>query len=191
MSKGRWFASLILAFVVLVPTGTRAENKEVLRLDAVAMNVSGMRSGLTRLDIVFERWTTDEERQKLLDTLIEKDDDALMDAVDKIKPRVGYIRTSRSLGWDIQFARVHDLPGGGRRVIFVTDRPISFYENRNNTRSADYDFSVCEIHLGPNGEGEGKLAAATRVRFDKEKKVIELENYGIEPVRLTKVTVEK
>jgi hypothetical protein len=162
-----------------------------LRLRAIAVNMSGMRVGPTTLDIVFERWTTDEERKKLLDTLIEKDDDALMSAVEKIRPRVGFIKTTRSLGWDIQFARLHEIPGGGKRIIFVTDRPISFYEMRNSTRSADYDFTVCEIHLGSNGEGEGKLAGATSVRFDKEKQAIELENYGIEPVRLTKVTVEK
>jgi hypothetical protein len=184
-------AAFLLALAALAPV-SRADDKAVLRLRAFAVNMSGTgRSGATTLDIVFERWTSDEERQVLLDTLIEKDEEALMKAVEKVKPRTGFIRTSRSLGWDIQFARMTELPTGGKRIVFVTDRPMGFYERRNNGRSTDYEYMVCEIRLGPNGEGEGKLAMATRVRFDKEKKVVELENYGIEPVRLTKVTTEK
>jgi hypothetical protein len=75
--------------------------------------------------------------------------------VQKIKPRAGYIRTTTSLGWDIQFARETDLPSGGKRIIFATDRPMGFHEVRSNTRSADYEFMLCEIRLGPDGKGEG------------------------------------
>ena len=50
---------------------------------------------------------------------------------------------------------------------------------------------VCEIRLGPDGKGEGKLAGGTKISWDKEKKAIEIENYGQQPVRLTQVTVDK
>ena len=76
-------------------------------------------------------------------------------------------------------------------MLFVTDRPISFREARENTRSADYEFMVCEIRLGPDGKGEGRLAAGTKITYDKEKRQVELENYGQQPVRLTQVTVDK
>jgi hypothetical protein len=49
MRKGRLLGWLTLAFAVLIPTGIRAESKEALHLNAIAMNVTGMRSGLTRL----------------------------------------------------------------------------------------------------------------------------------------------
>jgi hypothetical protein len=68
---------------------------------------------------------------------------------------------------------------------------MGFYELRNNTRSADYDFMLCEIRLGPDGKGEGKLATAAKISYDKEKGQVEVEDYGIEPVRLTQVTVDK
>jgi hypothetical protein len=164
-----------------------------LRLTAFAVNLSGVgRLGRTEtLQIVFERWTTDEERKALVDTLVERGKDALYDAVQRIKPRAGFIRTTTSLGWDIQYAREAELPGGGRRIVFATDRPMSFYELRNSTRSADYDYMVCEIRLRPDGKGEGKLALATKLSYDRDKRQIELEDYGMEPVRLTQVKVEK
>lgn len=184
---------LVLAALALIwPATAETADKSVLRLRAFAVNMSGVgRASSTTLDIVFERWSSDEERQRLFDTLVEKDDEALLSALEKIKPRVGFIRTNKSLGWDIQYARMQETPSGGKRIVFATDRPMGFYEVRNNSRSADYEFMVCEIRLGAKGEGEGKLSTATKVQFDKEKRSIELENYGIEPVRLTKVTVEK
>jgi hypothetical protein len=161
------------------------------RMTAFAVNLSGVgRTRPTTLDIVIERWSTDEEKDKLLTTLVEKGEDKLMDMVQDIKPRAGFIRTTQSLGWDIQIARYGELPSGGYRIIFVTDRPMSFYELRNNTRSRDYDFMVCEIRLNKEGKGEGKLAAGTKITYDKDKKQVTLENYGIEPVRLTSVTAD-
>ncbi len=162
------------------------------RMNAFAVNLSGIgRARPQTLQIVIERWSTDEERKKLLDTLVEKGGDKLYDVVQDIKPRAGFIRTTTSLGWDIQYARETPTPSGGRRILFATDRPMSFREMRENTRSTDYDFIVCEIRLGPDGKGEGKLAVGTKVTYDRGKNQIELENYGQEPVRLTQVTVEK
>jgi hypothetical protein len=41
------------------------------------------------------------------------------------------------------------------------------------------------------GKGQGKLAAFTKITYDKKKNVMEIENYGTEPVRLNEITVEK
>ena len=68
---------------------------------------------------------------------------------------------------------------------------MGFYELRNNTRSRDYEFMLCEIRLNKDGKGEGKLAAGTKISYDKDKKTVEVENYGQEPVRLTSVTIDK
>jgi hypothetical protein len=188
---------LVVGFLALASDRAASAQEEAaplplpFRMTAFAVNLSGVgRTRPTTLDIVIERWSSDEEKQKLLDTLVEKGEDKLMDMVQDIKPRAGFIRTTQSLGWDIQVARYGELPSGGYRILFVTDRPMSFYELRNNTRSRDYDFMVCEIRLNKEGKGEGKLAAGTKITYDKEKKQVTLENYGIEPVRLTSVTAD-
>jgi len=188
--RAGWLAATVLAAQGL--HAQDAEKPKPLHLTAFAVNLSGVGAARPQtLQIVIERWSSDEERKKLLDTLVEKGGDKLIDTVQDIKPRAGFIRTTTSLGWDIQYAREHELPSGGRRIVFVTDRPIAFAEARNSTRSSDYEFMLCEIRLGPDGKGEGKLAGGAKISWDKEKKTIEVENYGQQPVRLTQVTVDK
>jgi hypothetical protein len=169
-----------------------ADQKPLLRLHAFAVDMSGTgRARAGTLDIAIERWSTDAERDALVAVLAEKGPDALLEALQKIKPRAGYIRSSTSLGWDIRFAREHSFGTGGRRVIVATDRPMSFWELRNQPRSVDYAFTLAEIRLTKDGKGEGKLVPAAKITWNKETRTIEIENYGIEPVRLTEVAVEK
>ena len=54
----------------------------------------------------------------------------------------------------------------------------------------DYPFTLFEIRANKEGKGEGKLAYATKIRFDKDKKVMELENYSSEPVRLQNLQIK-
>jgi len=156
--------------------------------EATAVNLSNVgRSGVSQLQVTIERWSDDAERGKLRDALIEKGDDALLKAVQKIKPRAGFIRTNTSLGWDIQYARRTDLPEGGYRVVFATDRPMRFGEVARNARSTDYDFMLAEFHIKADGKGEGKLVPRAKIRYNKEAQSIEIEDYATQPVRLTQI----
>ena len=101
-------------------------------------------------------------------------------------PKVGYIRTPQSLAWDLRFARQNPLDEGGRQVVLATDRPIGFWEARNQPRSIDYPFTIIEIHLDKNDKGEGKILAGTKVYIDKKNNVV-LENYGQQPVRFNEI----
>jgi hypothetical protein len=190
-SKGAGGVVVAMLATIVLPALSRAADP-VLQLSAVAVNMSGVGPARPQtLDIVIERWSTDEERKALMDTIIERGTENLLEAVQKIRPRAGFIRTTTSLGWAIQFAYAEDLASGGRKVIFGTDRPMSFYETRNNTRSAEYEYMLCEIRLGPNGKGVGKLATMAKISYDRARRQLEIENYGNEPVRLTQVTAWK
>jgi hypothetical protein len=96
------------------------------------------------------------------------------------------------LGWDIHFAQQDNLPGGGKRVIFMTDRRIGQAEAASDSRSMDYEFTLGEIRLDKkNGlEGEGKLVPAGKVSYNKKTNHIEIENYGAEPLRFSDVRVD-
>jgi hypothetical protein len=180
-------------FVLAVGTPTppaRAEDKALLRLRAFAVDMSGLnRPRAGTIDIVIERWSTDGEREQLRAALIEKGSDALLAALQKIKPRAGYISSSTSLGWDVHYARQEPFGDGAKRVIIATDRPMSFWELRNQPRSVDYEFTLAEIRLTKDGKGVGKLVTAAKITYNKDTRSVEIENYGIEPVRLTEVQV--
>jgi len=165
--------------------------KPIERFDAVAVNMGGVgRATAGRVDIVIERWSGDDEREQLRTTLVENGPDKLLSALQKIKPRCGFIQIRGQLGWDIQYAR-ENVTATGRQVILGTDRHLGFGEVARNTRSSEYEFTLVEIRFGADGKGVGKLALSTKITYNKETRTIELENYGIEPVRLTEVKSEK
>jgi hypothetical protein len=184
--------SFLLGEVGSIPPARADDEKPILRLRAFTVDLSGTRRARTgTLDIVIERWSTPAELAMLRDVLVEKGEDKLLSTLQKIKPRAGYIRTSTSLGWDIHIAQQTLGSDGRRRISLATDRPMSFWEAVQRPRSADYQFTLAEIRLRPDGKGEGKLVPAAKIDYDKETNTLEIENYDIEPVRLTEVTVEK
>lgn len=158
------------------------------RFTAMAVNMD--RGGSNTVEIVVNRWSTDKERDRLLSTLMDKGANKLLDVLQDT-PKVGYIRTPGSIGWDLHYARRAPLPDGGERVVIATDRPISFREASNQPRSIDYPFTVIEIHLNAEGDGDGTMSAATKITADREQKMIVLENYGTTPVLLQSVRRER
>ena len=105
-------------------------------------------------------------------------------------PKVGYIRTPETLAWDLRYAHQFKLDEGGRRIVLATDRPIGFREAVNQPRTIDYPFTIIEIRLNPNDEGEGKILAGTKIFVDKNKTIV-LENYGQQPVRFNEIKKQK
>lgn len=183
----------ILAFVVvgLVSQASSQTSGQPMRLSAFAvnMNASSPTAGASTVEINITRWSTDSERQQLVTTLREQGPQATLAALQKMRP-VGTIRTPDSIGYDLRYA--HQRPGedGGTRVVIATDRPIGFWEVRNQSRSLDYPFTVIEIHLNTDGKGEGKMSYATKVTVGGENTVV-LENYSSQPVLLQSVKVQK
>ena len=168
----------------------KEEKAKPYRFTAFAVNMnSGPRAGM--VDIVLERLTTDEERAGLIAAFVEGGQDALLKALQKVKPRVGYIRTPNSLGYDLQYAYRFANSDGTSRVIIGTDRPINFWEARNQPRTIDYPFTIIEMRLDKEGKGEGRMAAGTKISKSKDGKTIELENYGISPVALNEIKLQK
>ena len=172
---------------------------EKLEISAFAVNMSNIGTGASApVEITVERWSTAEQRQRLIDTMLAKGPDALLKELQKM-PSTGRFRvpgvTGRDplqlgLGWDLRYAWQEPAPEGGRRIVIATDRFISFAEAVQRPRVSDYPFTLFEIQVDKNGEGMGKVSFATKINFDKDKNVIVLENFTSEPVRLNNVRVK-
>jgi hypothetical protein len=183
---------LLGAGIAGAETTTPVATPAPLRLSAFAVNLYGLgRTNTAPIEIVIDHWSNQKEHDALLAVLKNKGEDKLLDALQAMKPRAGYIRTTTSLGWDIQYAREYPLKDGGLKIVFATDRPMGFFELRNQTRSTQYEFMLCEIHLDKDGHGVGKLATAAKISYNKAKDQVEVENFSFEPVRLNNVAVEK
>jgi hypothetical protein len=198
---------LVMGVLALVLGSTSAaqdkkeEFKETFEAFAVAMGTSNPpvipMGSSTTLQINITRWTTDEEREKLFAVLVEKGQKDLLDALQDSE-ETGFVRvTGRTMGRNpfpserLRYARQIDLGEGKRRIVLATDRYISFYEARNQPRTRDYDMSLLVMDVDAEGNGEGQLAMGVQLSVDTEKKTLVVENFGTEPVRLTKIHKRK
>jgi hypothetical protein len=198
------FCALALAGAILREPLVRAAQEPALklpvRLTTWAVSMSNVATGKNAvIDINITRWSTPAERQTLITAFQEKGQDGLLRALQKTKATgrfripgwMGPDPMGWRLGWDLHYAWHQPSEDGGHRLLIATDRQMSFEELRNQPRTVDYPFTLIEIRLNKDGEGEGKAAVATQIKMDKKKNTIELENYSTEPVRLNQVKLQK
>jgi hypothetical protein len=187
LMSGRTLATALAAAVVLSSRPAPAQELP-LTIDAVAVSMGGTtsRSGTSPITIRIDRWSTDAESAGLRDAVVEKGDEKLLEALQHAKP-VGNISITGHLGWDLHYARAVTLPSGGRRIVFATDRPMSFAERTSAARSTDYEYLVGEVRVGPDGKGQGTLVPRANVMYDTDARTLTVENYDSQPVRLTNV----
>ncbi len=184
-------AVLGVALLALAPPATaQAEDMdEPARFDAQAVNMSniqGRGTATARLNIVVNRWSTDEERNSLLEALKEGGRRSLPDALTS-QDRVGTIRESRSRAEFLRYSRRFDLPDGGQRIILATDRPMGFIEMSRSLRTTDYNVSLVQLNLNADGEGDGSIFLGAQIVWDEENRQIVVEGFATEPIRLTRV----
>jgi len=102
----------------------------------------------------------------------------------------GRIAITGTLGYDVNYIRVFQMPDGSRKIRLVTDRPITFGEAWSDSRSMEYNLSAIEIILSPaKGKSSGTLLPACQFKIDKEKE-LEIENYQ-NPWKLANIMVRK
>ncbi len=159
---------------------------------AMGAGVSGV------LEIVITRWSTAEEREMLIKTLVEKGQEETVKALREQK-ETGFVRTRGGRGMGaFPSVRLHYAyefhQDGKRQIIIVTDRPIGMREAARSTRSRDYDISALQMELENSGDeeqGQGTLLAAVKLGFDEENKRIEIESLGQQPIRLANIKRQK
>ncbi len=190
MLRRRFAASLALVFALAAAlvAASADDRKAIETFTCFAAQMERGAAGV--IDIHIFRWSTDEEREKLLTTLQEFGRDRLIDELMKIRPVVGYMRAPNSIGYDLYYARNNVQPDGSRHVVMATNRRVALAEARSQTRSMQYQLTVIELHLDKNGKGEGKMVPAAKITWDVKKKAIEIENFRALPVDLVKVTAK-
>lgn len=200
MNRSIWTCASLLLYGVLSSVPGLAQQPEKVRISGRAMNLSNTATGSnTFIQIDIDGWSDATTRDHLIATFLEKKQDGLLDALRKL-PEIGrwrfpgYMGPDREniyrLGTPIRYAMNHPQPDGGRVIVAMTDRIVSFEEQRNQPRAIDYPFTLIEMHIPKSGEGEGRMAWFTKILFDKDKKQIVMENYSSERVHLQFLKLE-
>ena len=194
MKKTAWRETAIVAVLTVAAlagtsrsTGTQAQHLE--QFSAFAVNLQGARPGDRSMSgviqITIDRWSSEAERNTLIDAFDSKGQDGLLNALERMKP-TGYIKLPNTLGYDLRFTREVRNPDGGRRIIVGTDRRMTTSEEVNKPITTDYPFTIIELRVNNANVGEGRLSALTKIKTNKKEGTIELEAYG-DAAKLTEV----
>jgi len=138
------------------------------------------------VEIHVARWSGEREKDRFARLLLDTGPEALLKVLRQADP-VGTIRTPMTFPDDIVFAWQEPQPDGARRVILVTDRPMVVWRESMRVAGNEDSFTVLELRIGANGEGEGKVAIGSNITVDRSLDLIQLEDYEAAPLRLIDV----
>ena len=198
-----WIITGALAAIVSASVGAQSvapSASDKLTISGWALNMSNIATGANQtIRINIDGWSSPSQRQHLITTFLEKKQDALVRELEK-QPELGRFNfpgymgpdpnNVMRLGTDIRYAMNFPGEDGGRRIVIITPRVIGFRESVNQPRTVDYPFTLFELRFDKSGKGEGRMAYATQLTFDKKKNTVEIENYSSEPVRLNNLELE-
>ena len=165
-----------------------AEEELPLQFDANAVNMSNLGPrGQVRLQIRVNRWSTEEERAKLMEALKAQGRGG-RDLANTLfgKESVGTIRESQSLAYDLRYSRSSPTEEG-RQIILATDRRIEFAEAWRSARTLDYNVSLIILDVDADGSGEGQLMMGAEFSWNDENNQVEITHFASEPIRLRNV----
>jgi hypothetical protein len=136
------------------------------------------------VDVNITRWSTPEEREAIITTLMENPT-KLLEVLQKM-PVVGRLTSPGSVGWELRYATISQT-GGTDRIVLLTDRPMGFAETASRSRTTQYPFTVIEMRVPPNGDGEGRIMVAAQIAVNRTSRSLMIEDYNIAPVQLRAV----
>jgi hypothetical protein len=195
---------------------------------ATSANVSGAPDAI-RIDIL--RWSTDAERDRLMDAWNGKTanaggrggrgavgragagragrgarggeeapppappapptPDAMLAKALREATTVGYVWSREIAGYAIRYAGKMQNPDGSERIVLLTERRLGAVNDLWKPAGAEaspYEFSLIELRIKANGEGEGKTSLTGKVAPDSALKpgsasnMVTLDNYDSLPV---------
>jgi hypothetical protein len=183
-----WWCSAVIAAVAMLPAARASDLAQTgyPAEDFTAWAVNRGESELflsSAVDIHLERWSTETEKDRFARTLLNRGPRALLEMLGGAAS-VGVLRTPVTPVYDLEFAWQEPVEDGGRRIILIADQPMTVWNEAMRLKRIDDLFTVIEIRLNPDGEGEGKVAIGSNATVNRTLDLIELEDYDNAPVRL-------
>src|SRR5450631_4674508 len=166
----RLFGGFLLAALVAsgLTVQVAAQDKRVETIDARAMGTSTQLGKNIGVQVRISQYSTDQDRQALIDAFKKSQNKGLVDALSKMKSG-GRLAITGTVGYDLSYVRAVPTPTG-RKIRFVTNRPIRFGEAYNNTQSTAYNLTAGEIDINDSDKSKnsGVLLPATQLIINKQ-----------------------
>jgi hypothetical protein len=159
-------ALLLIGLMIALSAPVFAQKAETI--EATAMGTGTQLGRNFNIRLVIKDYSTAKERQTLADAFRQGQNQGLVGALRKMRA-VGRISLPSTVGYDVSYIRMIPTPTG-RKIRFVTSRPITFGELANNTVSQQYNLSGGEFDLDDHNKNKstGVLFPAAMLSIDKQ-----------------------
>jgi hypothetical protein len=164
------YGGLLFAALVLIgrTAAVSADDRSTETIDATAMGTSTQLGRNVSVKVTIYEYSTDEDRQILIDAFKKGQNQGLVNALTKMKA-VGRIAITGTLGYDLSFIRLIPTPTG-RKIRFVTNRVLRFGEAYYNTQTTAFNLTAGEIEINDSDKDKsaGVLFPAAQLVINKE-----------------------
>jgi hypothetical protein len=159
------FAALIL---IAATAALSADERSTETIDATAMGTSTQLGQNVSVKVTIYEFSTDEDRQILINAFKKGQNQGLVNALTKMKS-VGRIAITGTIGYDLSYIRLIPTPTG-RKIRFVTNRLVRFGEAYYNTQTKEFNLTAGEIEIndGEKDKSGGVLFPAAQLVINKE-----------------------
>jgi hypothetical protein len=170
-SIARRFCYSGLLLVLLMATAMpaiSADDKKTETIDAQAMGTSTQMGRNIAVKIIIQQYSTEQDRQVLVDAFKKGQSKGLVKALTDMKP-VGRIAITGTVGYELSYIALIPSPTG-RKIRFAANRPIRFGEAYNNSPSTAFDLTAGEIDLNDSDKNKssGVLYPAAQLIINKQ-----------------------
>ena len=164
----RTLGSLLITGLLIVGSTLGFSANKTETIDATAMGTSTQMGSEFSVTLNIDDYSTQGEKQILVEAFQKGGDKGLVNALSKMKA-AGHIEVTGTLGYDCSYIQMTPTPTG-RKIRFVTNRPLRFGEVYWDTRSTAYNLTAGEFDLNDTDKSKstGKLYPAAELVIDKQ-----------------------
>ena len=163
---------LILVGLLMVGT-TRSSSQgrpKAETIQAVTTGTGTQAGQITTVMVQIYEFSTDDDRQILVDAFSKAQNQGLFNALSKMKA-VGRISMTGTLGMDLSYIKMGTTPTG-RKIRFVTNRTIAYGEAYADNSNAPGTFNLTggefDLNDSDRKQSKGVLYPACKLVIDKE-----------------------
>jgi hypothetical protein len=161
-------ASLVITGLLIAGStfGFCANKSETI--GATAMGTSTQMGSQFSITLNIYDYSTQADKQILVQAFQQGKDQGLVNALSKMKA-AGHIEVTGTLGYDCSYIQMIPTPTG-RKIRFVTSRPLRFGEVYWDTRSTAYNLTAGEFDVNDTDKSKstGVLYPAAELAIDKQ-----------------------
>ena len=191
-------AAVLLIAALLAPAPSQAKKKEIIEsytANVMVMDSPGSQNS-SILTMNIYGWTSDEDRETVLDAIKEATDNPRNRFTREVSTtlrklgKAGILFLMGEQGWPIRYAREFET-SSGRQIILGLERPVTFSEVYTGSQAQDFDVTVIVLNLDSYGNGEGVASVGTELVWNEAEDKIGVTNFSSQPVKLTNVRPSK